>query len=102
MCLIPSLITYFTDGTQGESVSASADDKLKICRRLASFDVNYIECGWPGSNPKDAEFFARAQTELDADVRRKLVAFGSTRRKFMAVADDGQVQALLDSQAPNV
>lgn len=64
--------------------------------------MDYIEAGWPGSNPKDATFFARAQTELDARERAKLVAFGSTRRKGITPADDPQVQALLDSQAPTL
>jgi 2-isopropylmalate synthase len=90
------------DGTQGEGVSASADDKLKICKRLVSFDVDYVEAGWPGSNPKDAEFFRRAQTELSERERQRLVAFGSTRRKRIDVRDDPQVQALLDSKAPTV
>jgi isopropylmalate/homocitrate/citramalate synthase len=74
---------YSVDGTQGESVSASAADKIKITKRLAAFDVDYIEAGWPGSNPKDAEFFARAQTELSPLEQSKLVAFGSTRRNAM-------------------
>lgn len=65
--------------------------------------MDYIEAGWPGSNPKDAEFFARAQSELDETTERsKLVAFGSTRRKHVAAADDPQVQALMASQAPTV
>lgn len=94
--------TTLRDGTQGESVSASCQDKLKIAKRLANFDVDFIEAGWPGSNPKDAEFFQRAQTELDASVREKLVAFGSTRRKKMDVAKDAQIQALLDSNVPTI
>ena len=92
----------FIDGTQGESVSASASDKLKITRKLVAFDVDYIEAGWPGSNPKDMEFFTRAQTELTPTERSKLVAFGSTRRKNMNVAHDQQIQALLDSNAPTI
>lgn len=91
-----------SDGTQGESVSASVDDKFKICKRLASFDVDFIEAGWPGSNPKDAAFFERAKTDLTDAEKAKLAAFGSTRRKGVAVQDDAQVQALLDSQAPTV
>lgn len=94
--------TTLRDGTQGESVSASCDDKLKIARMLASFDVDFIEAGWPGSNPKDAEFFQRAQTELDETVRSKLVAFGSTRRKSVKVEKDPQIQALLDSGVPTI
>lgn len=100
---IPSLLRASTvDGTQGEAVSASAADKLKISRRLAAFDVDYIEAGWPGSNPKDAEFFSRAKTELTPLEQNKLVAFGSTRRKNVNVKDDAQVQALLDSGAPTI
>jgi len=94
--------TTLRDGTQGESVSASADDKLKICHRLASFGVDYIEAGWPGSNPKDAEFFRRAIDELSDNEKSKLTAFGSTRRKNINVQEDPQVQALLDSQAPTI
>lgn len=90
------------DGTQGESVSASCDDKLKITKRLAHFGVDFIEAGWPGSNPKDAEFFERAKTELTEQERNKLVAFGSTRRKAASACDDPQIQALLQSEAPTV
>jgi 2-isopropylmalate synthase len=94
--------TTLRDGTQGEAVSASCEDKLKISKRLGAFDVDYIEAGWPGSNPKDAEFFRRAQTELDDTIRSKLVAFGSTRRKKIAVQDDPQIQALVDSNVPTI
>ncbi len=94
--------TTLRDGTQGESISASCQDKLKIATRLAKFDVDFIEAGWPGSNPKDAEFFARAQTELDQATRQKLVAFGSTRRKNVDVAEDAQIQALVDSNVPTI
>lgn len=94
--------TTLRDGTQGESISASCEDKLKIATRLAKFDVDFIEAGWPGSNPKDAEFFTRAQTELEPHVQQKLVAFGSTRRKNMDVAKDPQIQALVASQVPSV
>lgn len=94
--------TTLRDGTQGESVSASCDDKLKIAKRLMAFGVDYVEAGWPGSNPKDAEFFERSKTELTPEQRTKLVAFGSTRRKFIEAADDLQLQALLDSEAPTL
>mmetsp|Transcript_17189 Transcript_17189/g.32605 ORF Transcript_17189/g.32605 Transcript_17189/m.32605 type:complete len:638 (-) Transcript_17189:2-1915(-) len=94
--------TTLRDGTQGESVSASVEDKFKIFKRLAAFDMDYIEAGWPGSNPKDAAFFERAQTELTPVEHAKLVAFGSTRRKGITAADDKQVQALLDSGAPTL
>lgn len=94
--------TTLRDGTQGEGISASVDDKLKICRRLADFGVDYIEAGWPGSNPKDAALFARTAAELPSAVHAKLVAFGSTRRKSVAVSEDGQVQALLDAGVPTI
>lgn len=94
--------TTLRDGTQGESVSISCDDKLKIAMRLADFNVDYIEAGWPGSNPKDQEFFSRAQQELSRVAREKLVAFGSTRRKSCSAAEDAQIQALVDSGAPTI
>lgn len=69
--------TTLRDGTQMESISVSCDDKIKITRRLSAFGVDYIEAGWPGSNPKDEEYFRRARDELDASAFSKLVAFGS-------------------------
>ena len=91
------------DGTQGESVSVSCDDKLKIANKLSTtLNADFIEAGWPGSNPKDAEFFSRAQTELDPLAKSRLVAFGSTRRKGIKAEDDPQIQALVDSGAPTV
>lgn len=62
--------------------------------------MDYIEAGWPGSNPKDAEFFRRAQSELPETARAKLVAFGSTRRKNTSADKDAQVQMLIDSNTP--
>lgn len=94
--------TTLRDGTQMESISVSCDDKLKITKQLANFGMDYIEAGWPGSNPKDEEYFRRAQTELDASTFAKLVAFGSTRRKNKAAQEDDQLQTLLDSQAPTI
>jgi 2-isopropylmalate synthase len=90
------------DGTQGESVSASVDDKLKIVSRLCKFGVDYIEAGWPGSNPKDAEFFHRSKSELSQLEQSKLVAFGSTCRKNTLPNDDNQVDALINSNAPTI
>lgn len=94
--------TTLRDGTQMESISVSCDDKLKISARLSAFGVDYIEAGWPGSNPKDEQFFARAKTELDATARSKLVAFGSTRRKRVKACDDLQITKLIESEAPTV
>ena len=71
--------TTLRDGSQLEGISLTVDNKLRIARRLDYLGVDYIEGGWPGSNPKDDEFFAQAQTDLDLETST-LVAFGSTRR----------------------
>jgi 2-isopropylmalate synthase len=89
------------DGTQGEGVSLSCDDKLRIARRLDEFGVDYIEGGWPGSNPKDMEFFERAQDELNLDHAR-VTAFGSTVRAGMKPGDDQQVRLLIQANTPVV
>lgn len=88
------------DGAQGEGVNLSVDDKLKIARRLDAFGMRYIEGGWPGSNPKDAEFFARAR---EIEFRNaKLAAFGSTRKAGGRCHDDAQIRMLLDAGTPVV
>ena len=87
--------TTLRDGTQREGLSLSVEDKLRICRRLDALGVHYIEGGWPGSNPKDVEFFGRVH-ELELE-RSVVTAFGSTRRKDTAVEDDAQVAALLET-----
>jgi 2-isopropylmalate synthase len=92
--------TTLRDGTQREDISLSCDDKLAIARRLDQFGVRYIEGGWPGSNPKDVEFFARA-AELDLQSAR-LAAFGSTRRKHSRCAQDANLQALIEARTPVV
>jgi 2-isopropylmalate synthase len=85
--------TTLRDGAQREGISYSVEDKLRIARRLDELGVAFIEGGWPGSNPKDAAFFARAVAE---DWRcAKLVAFGATRRAGLAPADDPSVRALV-------
>ncbi len=71
--------TTLRDGSQLEGISLTVEDKLKIARQLDLLGVAYIEGGWPGANPKDEEFFARARTELEL-TNSKMVAFGSTRR----------------------
>ncbi len=92
--------TTLRDGSQMEGVSLSVHDKLRIAERLDQLGVHFIEGGWPGSNPKDEEFFREAQgLEL---THAKLTAFGSTRRANTAVQDDANIQALLDSGAPVV
>lgn len=90
--------TTLRDGTQGEGVNFSSLDKIRIARELDDFGMHYIEGGWPGSNPKDVSFFEQA-----ADLEWKnarIAAFGSTRRKGIAVEDDGQVRTLLEAKTP--
>lgn len=90
--------TTLRDGSQGEGVSYTVTDKLRIAERLDQFGVAFIEGGWPGSNPKDAEFFERAR---DREWRHSLLAaFGSTRRANKAPEDDPNLQALIASGAP--
>jgi 2-isopropylmalate synthase len=93
--------TTLRDGTQGEGIALSADDKLRIARRLDEFGMAYIEGGWPGSNPKDIEFFERAQNELNLK-RARLAAFGSTCKAGVEPANDEQVQLLIRANTPAV
>lgn len=87
--------TTLRDGTQGEGISLSVDDKLKIAQRLDQLGVHYIEGGWPGSNPKDMEFFEKAnQLSLKT---AKITAFGSTRRQGISVERDENLKKLLES-----
>jgi 2-isopropylmalate synthase len=92
--------TTLRDGTQGEGVTFSVGDKLRIAERLDAFGVHYIEGGWPGSNPRDIEFFEQAKHRTFR--RARLAAFGSTRRKDVRVEDDDQVRLLLDAGTPVV
>jgi 2-isopropylmalate synthase len=92
--------TTLRDGTQGEHVTLTADDKIRIAQRLDAFGIDVIEGGWPGSNPKDKAFFERAR-----DIEWKhaqICAFGSTRRAGLAPEDDPNLQALLEAQTPVV
>jgi 2-isopropylmalate synthase len=91
--------TTLRDGAQREGISYSVADKLAVARLLDSLGVGFIEGGWPGAVPKDTEFFARAADGELTLRHATLVAFGSTRKAGVAVADDPQVQALLDSRA---
>ena len=92
--------TTLRDGTQGENISFSADEKLAIARRLDEMGVHYVEGGWPGSNPRDMHFFDLARRETFQTMR--LTAFGATRRPGIDVEDDANVKALIDSGAPGV
>ena len=92
--------TTLRDGTQGEGVSLSLEDKLQITQRLDEIGVDYIEGGYPLSNEKDVEFFQRVQ-KLKLK-HAKVCAFGMTRRRGIAAADDPGMQALVNSGAPVV
>ncbi|MCW1883507.1 citramalate synthase [Luteolibacter flavescens] len=92
--------TTLRDGTQGEGFQLSLLDKLRISERLDAFGIDYIEGGWPGSNPKDVEFFQEAK-KLKLS-HAKLAAFGSTRRAGIPVEQDPQVKLLLDAETPVV
>ncbi len=87
--------TTLRDGTQREGISYSLEDKLRIAQKLDLLGVMFIEGGWPGSNPKDAEFFAQVRN-LKFNTA-KIVAFGATRRAKLAPADDPSVRALVDA-----
>ncbi|WP_431041987.1 citramalate synthase [Streptomyces sp. P1-3] len=91
--------TTLRDGAQREGINLTVADKLAIARHLDDFGVGFIEGGWPGANPRDTEFFARARAEIDFRHAR-LVAFGATRKPGVRAADDPQVAALLASEAP--
>jgi 2-isopropylmalate synthase len=93
--------TTLRDGAQREGLSLSVHDKLTIARHLDELGVGFIEGGWPGANPKDEEFFARATTELRLGTAT-LAAFGATRRPDVRVETDRQVAALLAAQTPVV
>jgi len=93
--------TTLRDGLQVEGVSATVDDKLRIAEQLDYLGVHYIEGGWPGANPKDIEFFARAATELSLSTST-MVAFGSTRRPRGKVDDDATLRNLLDANTSAV
>jgi 2-isopropylmalate synthase len=92
--------TTLRDGSQGEGINFSVMDKLRIAEKLDAFGVHYIEGGWPGSNPKDIEFFAEAKRKKFKHAR--LAAFGATRRKGLPVEKDDQVRLLLEASTPVV
>ena len=93
--------TTLRDGAQQEGLNLSVHDKLAIARHLDDLGVGFIEGGWPGANPKDTEFFARAQTELKLK-NATFMAFGATRRPNVKAADDVLLRALQDSRAAGV
>jgi 2-isopropylmalate synthase len=90
--------TTLRDGTQGEGVSFSMEDKVRLATRLDALGIHYIEGGWPGSNPKDLRFFHRMQ---DVTLKgAKLAAFSMTRRAGGSADSDANMQAILASGAP--
>lgn len=98
MATIEIYDTTLRDGTQGLDFNLTVEDKLAIAKRLDAFGMDYIEGGWPGSNPKDLEFFERMKGVKLA--RAQLAAFGSTRHKDTKVEDDANIRALLQADTP--
>jgi 2-isopropylmalate synthase len=90
--------TTLRDGTQREGVSLSVEDKLRVARAMDQLGVTYIEGGWPGANPKDTEFFARAADGELALSSATLVAFGMTRAPGRSAEDDPLLQGLVDAR----
>ena len=90
--------TTLRDGAQAEDVNFSVEDKVRVARKLDQFGVHYIEGGWPGSNPRDVEFFREMRgVKLK---KAKLTAFGATRRARLKVFEDPSLKALVSSGAP--
>jgi len=92
--------TTLRDGTQAEDISFSVEDKVRIAQRLDELGIHYIEGGWPGSNPKDIQFFKEMKGVRLTLAR--LVAFGSTRRSNHKVEEDPNIKALLRAEADGV
>src|ERR1041384_7924755 len=92
--------TTLRDGSQGEGINFSVADKLRIAEKLDAFGVHYIEGGWPGSNPKDLEFFAQARRRKWRNA--KIAAFSMTRRKGVAVEKDELMRQILEGETPVV
>src|ERR1700730_18107649 len=90
--------TTLRDGTQGEAISFSVDDKLVIAQKLDELGIDYIDGGWAGSNPKDDDFRRRA-AELDLN-HAKQTAFGSTRFAKNPVEEDRNVRKLIEANTP--
>ncbi len=101
MAMKPEIELYDTtlrDGSQGEGINFSALDKLRIAEKLDAFGIHYIEGGWPGSNPKDMEFFTAAAKRKWRNAR--IAAFSMTRRKGMAVESDDLMRQILAAKTP--
>ena len=87
--------TTLRDGTQAEDVTFSSEDKVRIAWKLDELGIDYVEGGWPGSNPKDMDFFKRVKGLKFAQTN--IVAFGSTRRSGFKAEDDPNLGALVNS-----
>ena len=92
--------TTLRDGSQREGISLTVNDKLRVARLLDDFGVAYIEGGWPGSNPKDVEFFERAKSLTLKNA--KLASFGMTARPGSTPADDANLRAMIAADTPVV
>ncbi len=92
--------TTLRDGTQAEGVNVSVEDKLRITEKLDDFGVHYIEGGWPGSNPKDDEYFKQVKNLKIKN--SKISAFGSTRRHYLKVDNDPLVINLIKAETPAI
>ena len=92
--------TTLRDGSQGEGINFSALDKVRIAEKLDAFGIHYIEGGWPGSNPKDMEFFKQAARRKWKNAR--IAAFSMTRRKGVAVESDDLMRQILEAETPVV
>ena len=92
--------TTLRDGTQGESVNFTVEDKYRIAQQLDLLGVDFVEGGWPGSNPRDVAFFERARSLRLQHTR--IAAFGATRRKGFSCAEDPSIQSLLRAETPVV
>jgi 2-isopropylmalate synthase len=92
--------TTLRDGTQQEGISLSVEDKIKITLKLDELGIHYVEGGWPGSNPKDVEYFQRIKSVSLSNAH--ISAFGSTRRAGIRVEDDDNIKALLEAETPAV
>lgn len=92
--------TTLRDGTQAEDISFQVQDKVQIARRLDELGIDYIEGGWPGSNPKDITFFHEVKKETLS--HSKIAAFGSTRRAKVTPAEDNNIQMLIEAEPDTV
>ncbi len=88
--------TTLRDGTQAEDISFQVEDKVRIAKCLDDLRIDYIEGGWPGSNPKDITFFQAIQNETL--LHSKIAAFGSTRRARITPAEDNNIQMLIEAK----